>query len=551
GNSWQQVMDDFPVYDISINPENNQNIWGVVYTGYTDWLLFFSNDGGQNWNLYEGFEDPYKWVTSMYADADFNLYVERETDEPGFLFSILKSTDNGNSWFEVDKLSNRFSGSTLFTNLRNRCQSSISKTDNIYFGTYYGIYHSEDGGITTRLKNTGLMNSYIKDLEIHPFNSDLVYAGGNQGLWKSHDACRTWESVIVDPVGFIKFDPLFPDTLYYGGRNPMRSYNEGITFQNIRHNVKGAIFDIAINPVSTNIVYLTSSTDQNVHPLYKSIDHGDNWSLVFVSYNNEDYTDIRIDPFYPDTIYFGRHRSIDGGITWEYDTLEIRIVAIHPDNSDILYASDGNNLKVSYDWGETFQLLDSYFNWTVPGPAIGKFTISKENTDYLFYCTPNDGIHYSANAGENWQKLEGSYENRTLDIIPLINENKYYIATHGDGVWFYDTTYVNTINDNLFIKDNNYLQVFPNPSQNETIITYKIENGEALNKVKSSEIKICIYDIHGRLINTLINENKTKGEHEIIWKGKDKNGKEVNSGLYLIRLQSGRNIQTQRLILIK
>ena len=70
GNEWQIVMDDFPVYDLSINPDNNQNMWSIIYTGFGDWLLAFSTDGGYTWTPnYE------LWRTSLYADIEYNLYV--------------------------------------------------------------------------------------------------------------------------------------------------------------------------------------------------------------------------------------------------------------------------------------------------------------------------------------------------------------------------------------------------------------------------------------------------------------------------------------------
>ena len=533
GNSWLEVNNNIRIHDISINPENNQNMWGVVYTGYMEFLLEFSEDGGITWELYEGFDDPYKWVTSLYADADFNLYIERQKEDT-IGTEIKKSTDNGLLWSTLENFPAVGEGG-----FKNRLEADNTNTDNIYFGTFYGIYYSEDGGITTQLKNVGLMSSYIRDLEVHPGNSNIIYAGGDQGLWKSIDGGHEWLQIMDEYVNSIEFNPINHDTLYYGGSSLCRSYNGGLTFENIKQNVNGGIMDIDINPSNTAIIYIISAYAYNCH-IYKTYDYGDSWELLLTSGCGGS---LVIDLIFPDTLYFGTHRSIDGGLTWEENAMQTKIVAVHPDNTDILYGSDGNNIKVSYEWGNSFQLIAEYLNGPFPGHNIRNFTISKYNTDYLFYCTLNNGIYYSSDAGANWQQLEGSYEKRTLDIIPLIDKNKFYIATHGDGVWVYDTTSVNIIGNNLFIKDNNYLQVFPNPSQDKTKITYKIE--------ESANITISIYDIHGKLMKTLINEKKIKGEYEIIWKGKDKNRKEVNSGIYLVHLQSGKYIQTKRLIIIK
>ncbi|NOZ45432.1 MAG: T9SS type A sorting domain-containing protein, partial [Chlorobi bacterium] len=85
--------------------------------------------------------------------------------------------------------------------------------------------------------------------------------------------------------------------------------------------------------------------------------------------------------------------------------------------------------------------------------------------------------------------------------------------------------------------------VFPNPTNEITTIRYKIQ--------KPSKIRISIYNLQGRLVNTLVNENKSSGEYEIKWNGLSYNGNIVENGLYIIYLQTTLNIYAQRLLIIK
>jgi|GEM_PF-1923001 len=540
GNTWQQVMSDFPVYDLSINPENNQNIWAVVLTGYQDWLLMYSNDGGHNWDLYEGFDDPYQWIMSMYSDADFNLYIERMMDN-GF-FSILKSTDMGNSWSEVDKLFNK---GYYTTTLGNHCQAETSNANNIYFGTYYGIFHSDDGGMNTQLTNTNLMNSYILDIEVNPFNENIVYAAGHQGLWKSTNGCRSWEKIIndYDYLESVKCDPKNPDIVYAGGAHLFKSYDGGATFQDIF--VRGGLCDIAINPVNTNIIYVEKQGDEN-DAVYRSTDSGATWNLIFYDQPTSMRREIIIDPLHPDTLYVGVHRSTDGGNTWESYALDKLILAVHPDNSNILYGSDprgGTTIDVSYDWGSHFQRLAEYHNGPFPGENIYCLRIDKENPNYMYYSTRNTKVYYTTDAGSSWQTLEGSYGKRVTDIIPFSDERKYYLATHGDGVWVYDTITPNAIGNDIAINDDNYLTASPNPFNDQLAMTYKTDT--------PGNIILQVYNFQGQLIKELMNEYKPKGEYKTLWNGKDLNGKEVSPGLYLVRLQSGRKVYTHKVVLLK
>ncbi len=547
GNSWQEVTkNDNPVYDISINPDNNLEWWGAVYTGYLDWWLESTENTGQNWEHYQGFEDPYKWVTSLYADADFNLYIEREADTTYPAYSILKSPDKGESWYAIDKLSKKKQSGRRSMSLRNRTQTQPDNPDNLYIGNLYGLFHSENGGETTHLQNNKIPNSYIYDLEVNPFDKDTVYAAGFQGLWRTNNGGNDWQRIVINPVGFTKFDPQTPDTLYYGGVELNRSFDDGKTFQKITGPIAGALINMAIHPDSTNILFVHSSTDTYSHLVYKSTDYGNHWDLVFNSGYNEGVSQVIIDPHHPDTVYFSTHRSYDQGKTWHKDALEFKVLGIHPFNSAILYGTDyyEKEVWVSDNYGKTFQFIHEFDGKGI----IHKFKISQEQPNWLFYATIMDGVHYSTNAGETWHQLVGPYEKRIREVTPLVNEKKYYIASYGDGVWVYDTTYHIGIDEEPVVNDESHLNVAPNPVKNQTSITFNMKH--------SGFVNLAVYDMKGDVVKTLLNRNIKKGGHELIWYGKDQNGKEVKTGLYLVRLiinseQAGRNVQVRKIVLLK
>jgi hypothetical protein len=55
-----------------------------------------------------------------------------------------------------------------------------------------------------------------------------------------------------------------------------------------------------------------------------------------------------------------------------------------------------------------------------------------------------------------------------------------------------------------------------------------------------------IFDITGRVVETLLNEKLITGEHEVVW-----NASGFSSGIYFVRLQSGTVVQTQKIVLVK
>ena len=87
------------------------------------------------------------------------------------------------------------------------------------------------------------------------------------------------------------------------------------------------------------------------------------------------------------------------------------------------------------------------------------------------------------------------------------------------------------------------LPAYPNPFNPSTTITYGI-NGD-------SKVTIEIYDITGKLINTLQDKNQSQGWHSVIWNGTNQFGEQAPAGLYLSRITSGNNIKTNKLMLLK
>ncbi len=86
-------------------------------------------------------------------------------------------------------------------------------------------------------------------------------------------------------------------------------------------------------------------------------------------------------------------------------------------------------------------------------------------------------------------------------------------------------------------------QNYPNPFNNRTLIRYSISSpGPVL-------ISLRIYNLLGKEVISLANRRQQPGEHEIVWNGKDKLGKEVNSGIYLCQLSIGSTQQVRKLIL--
>jgi parallel beta-helix repeat protein len=87
-------------------------------------------------------------------------------------------------------------------------------------------------------------------------------------------------------------------------------------------------------------------------------------------------------------------------------------------------------------------------------------------------------------------------------------------------------------------------QNYPNPFNPSTNIIYSIK--------EQGLVTLKIYDALGRLVKTLVQKNMPAGEHSLVWKGKDDQGKRVATGTYFYSLRVDDKIIAQkRMLLLK
>jgi len=80
------------------------------------------------------------------------------------------------------------------------------------------------------------------------------------------------------------------------------------------------------------------------------------------------------------------------------------------------------------------------------------------------------------------------------------------------------------------------LLVYPNPARNHVNINY--------NLCRKSDINISILDIKGEYVNCILNEEQSKGSHELNW------NYNLEDGIYFIHIQSKTKTQIKKLIIL-
>lgn len=104
-------------------------------------------------------------------------------------------------------------------------------------------------------------------------------------------------------------------------------------------------------------------------------------------------------------------------------------------------------------------------------------------------------------------------------------------------------TILNPVSNSTDAINNTLLSNYPNPFNPETTISYSMKEAGA--------VRIDIFNINGQIVKTLVNENKSVGNHKVVWNGEDEANNRCASGLYFYKMKSGSYSKTNKMILMK
>ncbi len=84
----------------------------------------------------------------------------------------------------------------------------------------------------------------------------------------------------------------------------------------------------------------------------------------------------------------------------------------------------------------------------------------------------------------------------------------------------------------------------PNPFNPSTRIHYRVPEGGA-------DLRLEIHDLAGRRVRTLVDGYQSEGDKQVAWNGKDDQGEDLPSGVYLYRLSEGMRRASGKMTLVK
>jgi photosystem II stability/assembly factor-like uncharacterized protein len=280
--------------------------------------------------------------------------------------------------------------------------------------------------------------------------------------------------------------------------------------------------------------------NSNRGPVYKTTNGGLNWVKILNSVYHMDkifYLDQNNVFASGDYVVY---KSSNGGNTWQ---------DIYPENSDCndLYFFNNNTGFVCGNY-VMLKTTNAGANWT-------EFLISPSDTNYhaTVYFTDNSTgyipiinlstfagkIYKTTNSGANWllqQSLSGHAKS-----IKFINVNTGFACGGGAKIWKTTNgggpigiqTIGNEVPESYTLSQN-----YPNPFNPTTKIRFGIS--------KTDNVEIKVFDLLGREIAVLVNEQLQPGTYEAEWVAGN-----YPSGIYYYKLVSGGFTETKKMVLVK
>jgi photosystem II stability/assembly factor-like uncharacterized protein len=365
---------------------------------------------------------------------------------------------------------------------------------------------------------------------------------GTGGVYKTTNGGSNWTQQLDSLVGYVHFFDVNTG-LAAGYSGIYRTLNGGTNWSKCS-NYSAWNFSF----INTNTGWARGSNNY----VYHTTDNGKNWITQTTGHMEASWDISFADSLHGVVSYMnGRYaRTTDGGNTWAIETTGTQGNATI---YGICYNSTG--VTAACDYGI---ILHNSFVSIPSAPTLISPTngaTNQSNTPKMKWSSISNATSYrlqistdSAFSSTTLDSTGVTIDSITVPSGKLTNGIKYYWrvnATNTAGTSSWSTIFnftvsatgTNTVSSELpkeYMLYNNY----PNPFNPTTKIKFDIP--------KNGLTKIAIYDVLGREVKTLVNENLTAGTYEIQW-----NATSYASGIYFYKMISNGYTSIKKMALIK
>jgi hypothetical protein len=82
----------------------------------------------------------------------------------------------------------------------------------------------------------------------------------------------------------------------------------------------------------------------------------------------------------------------------------------------------------------------------------------------------------------------------------------------------------------------------PNPFTERAQLAFELVNRDI--------VSLAVYDVRGRLVRRMLDEERSAGRHAVVWDGRDESGLRVAPGIFFVRFEAGPFVGVRRMVLL-
>lgn len=454
---------------------------------------------------------------------------------------MLVAVSSNAQWVNYTLPYNGFVSAVDFYNVNTGV--SVGRTTNVSTGQFY---YTTNAGINWILASSP---SEISGLSAVQFiNSTTVYAGGSETIsnmvyksafLKSTNSGMNWVkagifdslSKGIDNMHFLDANNGYAlmDSSLYGNSRLYKTTNAGSNWQMINLVESGMkLKNIYFFDANTGFV---SGRKYNGGPagLYGVIYKTTNGGLNFIKTTFSTVNEINDFTFLNSTTGIATGTGTPGG-TKIYRTTN---AGIQWDSISFIQNRYMNNIESIHNTGTAFavgNMMDTVLGYIV----ISTIKTTNFGTSWIVKEVNQNTVMYGLSLiDQNNFMMSGG------DIYTTPNIARIFKSTNGGNVFVNN---ISTETPSAYSLEQNY----PNPFNPVTRIKFNVASSPSITLQRGTMVKLVVYDVMGREVETLVNERLQAGTYETAFDGTG-----LNSGVYFYKLVAGEFTETKRMLLIK